>query len=136
MSVISFLSVIGAPVGKASASFSLVFSLTKGIIKKLLNKTRNKNKKHNKIFMLAKSKFNSIETLISQALIDLEISHEEFKTIVNEKEKYEKIKEGIRMMKSSDELNKNNKNIRNFFKKNIKCLKLALKQTLETVFTT
>ena len=64
MSVISFLSVIGAPVGKASASFSLVFSLTKGIIKKLLNKTRNKKKKHNKIFMLAKSKFNSIETLI------------------------------------------------------------------------
>ena len=36
--------------------------------------------------MLAKSKLNSIETLISQALIDLEIiSHEEFKTIVNEK---------------------------------------------------
>ena len=42
--------------------------------------------------MLAKSKLNSIETLISQALIDLEISHEEFKKIVNEKEKYEKMK--------------------------------------------
>ena len=40
--------------------------------------------------MLAKSKFNCIETLIFQALIDFEISHEEFKTIVNEKEKYEK----------------------------------------------
>ena len=46
--------------------------------------------------MLAKSKLNSIETLISQALIDLEISHKEFKTIVNEKEKYDKMKEGIR----------------------------------------
>ena len=56
--------------------------------------------------MIAKSKLNSIETLISQALIDLEISHEEFKTIVNEKEKYEKMKEDIRMMKSSDKLNK------------------------------
>ena len=56
--------------------------------------------------MLAKSKLNSIETLISQALIDLEISHEEFKTIVNEKEKYEKMKESIRMIKNSDELNK------------------------------
>ena len=43
--------------------------------------------------MLAKSKLNSIETLISQALIDLEVSHEEFKTIVNEKEKYERMKE-------------------------------------------
>ena len=50
--------------------------------------------------MLAKSKLNSIETLISQALIDLEIiSHEEFKTIVNEKEKYEKMKESIKMIK-------------------------------------
>ena len=38
--------------------------------------------------------------------------HEEFKTIVNEKEKYEKMKESITMMKSSDELNENNKNIR------------------------
>ena len=56
--------------------------------------------------MLAKSKLNSIKTLISQALIDLKISHEESKTIVNEKEKYEKMKESIRMIKSSDELNK------------------------------
>ena len=46
--------------------------------------------------MLAQSKFNSIETLISQALIDLEISHEEFKTIDKEKEKYEKMKENLR----------------------------------------
>ena len=60
--------------------------------------------------MLAKSKLNSIETLISQALIGREISQEEFKTILNEKEKYEKRKEDIRMMKSSDELNKNSKN--------------------------
>ena len=56
--------------------------------------------------MLAKSKFSSIETLISRALINLEISHKEFQTIVNEKEKYEKMKESIAMMKSSEELNK------------------------------
>ena len=56
--------------------------------------------------MLAKNKINSIKTLISQVLIDLDISHEEFKTIVNEKEKYEKIKEDIRMMKNGDKLNK------------------------------
>ena len=42
--------------------------------------------------MLAKSKLNSIETLISQALVDLEIIHEEFVTIVKEKEKYEKMR--------------------------------------------
>ena len=62
--------------------------------------------------MLVKNKLNSIETLISQALIDLQISHEEFKTIVNEKEKDEKMKEDIRMIKSSDELNKKRKKIK------------------------
>ena len=85
VSIISFTSIIGAPVGIASASFTLIFSLTTGIVKKLLNITRNKKKKHDKILMLAKSKLNSIETLISQALIDMEISHEEFITILNEK---------------------------------------------------
>ena len=62
--------------------------------------------------MLAKSKLSSIETLMSQALIDLEISHEEFKTIVNEKEKYEQIKESIRNIKSRDELSLNSRYIR------------------------
>ena len=69
--------------------------------------------------MLAKSKLNSIETLISQALIDLEISHEEFTAMVNEKEKYEKMKESIKMVKSIDELIENNKNIRKNSKINI-----------------
>ena len=46
--------------------------------------------------MLAKSKLNSIETLISQALIDMEISHEEFITILKEKTKYEKMKENVK----------------------------------------
>ena len=85
VSIISFTSIIGAPVGIASASFTLIFSLTTGIVKKLLNITRNKKKKHDKILMLAKSKLNSIETLVSQALIDLEISHEEFNRIMKEK---------------------------------------------------
>ena len=46
--------------------------------------------------MQAKSKFNSVETLISQALIDMDISHEEFITILNEKDKYEKMKDNLR----------------------------------------
>ena len=46
--------------------------------------------------MLAKSKLNSIETLISQALIDMEIIHEEFITILKEKYKYEKMKDNLR----------------------------------------
>ena len=90
--IISSPSVVGTPVGIASVSFTLIFSLTTGIIKKLLSITRNKKKKHDKILMLAKSKLNSIETLVSQALIDLEISHEEFVTILKERDKYDKIK--------------------------------------------
>ena len=62
--------------------------------------------------MLAKSKLISIETLMSQALIDLEISHEEFKTIVNEKEKYDQMKENIRNKKDKDELSENSWDIR------------------------
>ena len=106
ISIISFLSVIEAPVVIASASFSSIFSLTTGIIKKSLKITRNKKKKNNKNVMLAKSKLDSIETLISQTLIALEISHEEFQTIVNEEENYKRLKESIRMIKSSHELNK------------------------------
>ena len=49
-----------------------------------------------KYFLLAKSKLNSIETLISQAWIDIDISHEEFVTILKEKDKYEKMKENLR----------------------------------------
>ena len=93
VSIISFTSTtIGEPVGIVSASFTLIFSLTTGIIKKLLNMTINKKKKHDQLLMLAESKFNSIETLISQALGDLDISHEEFIMILKEKDKYEKMK--------------------------------------------
>ena len=96
VSIISFTSIVGAPVGIASAGLTLFFSLTTGIVKKLLNITRNKKKKHDKILMLAKSKLNIIETLISQALTDMDRSHEEFTTILKEKDKYEKMKDNLR----------------------------------------
>ena len=76
VSICLFTSIAGAPVGIVSASLTLFFSLSTGIVKKLLNITRKKKKKHEKILILAKSKLNSIETLISQALIDIDISHE------------------------------------------------------------
>ena len=96
VSICSFTSVVGAPVGIASESFTLIFYLTTGIVKKLIVITKNKKKKHNKILMLDKSKLNSIETLISQALIDIEISHEEFIAIFKEKDIYEKLKDSLR----------------------------------------
>ena len=46
--------------------------------------------------MLAKSKLNSIENLVSKSLIDMGISHEEFITILKEKDKHEKMKENVR----------------------------------------
>ena len=58
--------------------------------------------------MVARSKLNSIEILTSQALTDLEISHEEYETIINEEKNYRRLKENIRMIKSEDELNEIN----------------------------
>ena len=100
ISIASFATVIGAPVGVMSASCSFAFSITTGIVKKLLKTTRNKKKKHNKIVMLARSKLNSIESKISEALINNEISHEDFMTILNEEKKYRELKESIRMINS------------------------------------
>ena len=59
-------------------------------------------KKHNKIIMLARSKLNSIESIISKALIDNEISPEDFEIVINEEEKYRELKESIRMMNSQE----------------------------------
>ena len=97
ISIASIATVIGAPVGMVS--FSLAFSVSTGIIKKLL-KTINKKKKHNKIVMLARSKLNSIESKISEALINNEISHEDFMMVINEEKKYRELNKSIRMMNS------------------------------------
>ena len=96
VSIFSFTSIIGVPAGIASASFALIFSIKAGIIKKLLSTTIKKKKKHDQILMLAKSKYNSIEALISQALNDINISNKKFVAILKEKDKYETMKENIR----------------------------------------
>ena len=100
ISIASFATVIGTPVGITSANLSLTFSLSTGIVKKLLKTTRNKKKKHSKIIMLARSKLNSIESEVSEALINGEISHKDFMVIINEEKKYRELKESIRMMNS------------------------------------
>ena len=87
-----------------------MFCLTTGIIKKLLKTTRNKKKRHDEIIMLAKSKLNNIETLVSKALIDMEVSHEEFIIIFKEKDKYEKMKENVRNV--SEKLEEKQENMR------------------------
>ena len=89
ISIASFATVIGAPAGIIGASCGFTFSITSGFVKKFLKTIRNKKKKHNKIVMLARSKLNSIENKIFKALMDNEISHEEFETIIDEEKNIE-----------------------------------------------
>ena len=98
ISFASFATVFGAHVGMMSGSCSLTFSITTGIVKKLLKTRSKKKKKHNKVVMLAIIKINSIESKTSEALINNEISHEDFMTIINEEKKYRELKGSIRMM--------------------------------------
>ena len=64
----------------------------------MLKTTRDKKKKHNRIIMLARSKLNSIERKVSEALINSEISYEDCMIIINEEKNYRELKESIRMM--------------------------------------
>ena len=106
LSIASYVTVVGIPAGIAEASLTLIFTVTTGVVKTFLNITRKKKKKRNKIFALARSKLNIIENLISQALIDFEITHEEFSKIIYEKNNYEQIIDNIRSVKSINDLNK------------------------------
>ena len=103
VSIASFATVIEIPVGITSASLSLAFSLCMGLVKNLLKAIRNKKEKHNKIAMLARSKLNSIESKISETLINNQISHENFITIINEDRNYRELKESIRMTKGQED---------------------------------
>ena len=85
LSIASYAAVAGIPVGIASSSLTVIFTIGTGLNKSLLQLTKKIKKKHNKIITLAKSKSNTIETLLSSALNDSKISHEEFTNIITEK---------------------------------------------------
>ena len=96
LSIASYAAVVGIPVGIAGSSLTLIFRIGTGINKSLLRVTKKRKKKHNKIIALAKSKLNTIDTLLSSALDDSKISHEEFTSIITKKNIYENIKENIK----------------------------------------
>ena len=96
LSIASYASVVGTPAGIAGSSLTSIFTIGTGISKSLLNVIKKRKKKHNKIIALAKNKLNTIDTLLSSALNDSEISHEEFTNIINEANIYENIKENIK----------------------------------------
>ena len=90
LSIASYASVVGTLAGIAGSSLTLIFTIGTGISKSLLKVTKKRKKKHNKIIALAKNKLNTIDTLLSSALNDSEISYEEFSN------NYESIKENIK----------------------------------------
>ena len=96
LSIASHATVIGIPVGIACPSLTLIFTISTVVNESLLRVTKNRKKEHNKIIALAKSKLNMIYTLLSSAINDSKISHEEFTNIITEKNIYENIKENIK----------------------------------------
>ena len=104
LSIASYASVLGLPVGIAGSFLTLIFTISAGINKSLLKVTKIRKKKHNKIIALAKSKLNTIDTLLSTALNDSKISHEEFTNIIDEKNIYENVKENIKNTTGSSPL--------------------------------
>ena len=105
LSIASYAAVVGIPAGITGASLTLVFTIVTGISKSLLQLTKKSKKKYNKITVLAKDKLNTIDALLSSALNDSEISHEEFTNIITETNIYENIKENIKELttESSEE---------------------------------
>ena len=96
LSIASKATVIGIPAGVTGASLTLIFTIGTGISKSLLEVTKKRKKKHNKIIAFTKTKLNTIDTLLSSALNDSKISHEDFTNIITEKNICENIKENIK----------------------------------------
>ena len=96
LSIASYASVVGTPAGIVGSCLILIFTIGTGISKSLLKVTKKRKKKHIKIIALAKNKLNTIDTLLSSALNDSKISHEEFSNIITEAKIYENIKENIK----------------------------------------
>ena len=96
LSIASYATVVGTPASIAGSSLTLIITIGTGISKSLLKVTKERKKKHNKKIALAKNKLNTIDVLLSSALNDSEISHEEFSTIITEANIYENIKENIK----------------------------------------
>ena len=100
ISIFAFASLLGIPIGIASSAIVLKICAIAAGIKKYKSIIKKKNNKHDKIVLSAKSKLNSIEVLISKALIDSNISHDEFVLINNVLKEYDNMKEEIKNLKT------------------------------------
>ena len=100
ISISAFSSLVGIPVGISSSAIGLINCAVTAWIKKYKSIIKKKRKNHNKIVFLTKSKLNRIEALICKALIDLNISHDEFVLINNVLKEYNEMKEKIENLKT------------------------------------
>ena len=100
ISIFVFASLLGIPIGITSSAIGLKICAIAPGIKNYKLIIKKKKKKHDKIVLLAKSKLNSIKVLIYKALIDSNISHDEFVLINNMLKEYDEIKELIKNLKT------------------------------------
>ena len=100
ISISAFTSLISVPIGIPSSAFGLnICAMTAGS-KKYKSIIKKKKKKHDKIVLLAKSKLNNKEILISKALNDSVVSHDEFVLISNMLKEYNEMKEETKNLKT------------------------------------
>ena len=100
MNTFAFSTLVGIPIGITSSPIGLKICAITGGIKKYKSIIKKKEEKHDKIVLLAKSKLNNIEVLISKSLIDSVISHNEFVSTNSVIKKYKEIKEEIKNLKT------------------------------------
>ena len=94
-------SVVGLPIGTASSAVALkICAITAGI-KKYKSIIKKKRKKHDKIALLVKTKLNTMQVLISRALVDSYISHDEFVSENNILKEYDYMKKAMKILKTS-----------------------------------
>ena len=100
ISVSASASLIDIPIRITSSAKGLKICAITAEIEKYKSMIKKKKKKHDKIVLIAKSKLNSIEVLISKALIDYKFSHDEFVLINNVVKEYDEMKEKIKNLKT------------------------------------
>ena len=88
VSISVFASLVGVPVGITSSAIGIKTQAITAGIKKYKSNIKKKKKKHDKIVLLGKTKLCTIEVLISKALIDSYISHDEFVSVNNKLREY------------------------------------------------
>ena len=100
ISISTFIFLLGIPTGIMSSTIGFKICAKAIGIKKYKSIIAKKKKKHDKIVLLTKSNLNSIEVLISKALIDSNISHDEFVLVNNVLKEYSNMKEEIKDLKT------------------------------------